>query len=197
MNKLEATGLICAVLIFVTPAIAAEDTDKAISADHVVPASMPETPLADILESVGKKTGKKFLVDARVQPEVVVGQLKSNEVTYAVLLTILRNNDLAAASMGDIVNVVPTGMIRQYPLPVLYEDDDSFGDEEWVTRVIRLENAPAAQLVPIMRPLLPRAGHMAANPLSNTIIIVDRHANVRRVTEMIQKLDSLTPPQPD
>ena len=144
--------------------------------------------------TISKKSGKTFLVEARVPPEVVVGQVAVKDVTYPILLTILRNNDIAAAVSGDMVNLVPTRMIRQYPLPVLYEDNDSIADEEWVTRVIQLENAPAPQLVPIMRPLLPSAGHLAANPMSNTIIIVDRYANVRRVTEMILKLDSLTPP---
>ena len=108
----------------------------------------------------------------------------------------MRNNDLAAATIGEFVNIVPSGAIRQYPLPVLYADDDTIDDEEWVTRVIQLENLPASTLVPIMRPLLPRQGHMAASAMSNTILIVDRYANVQRVTEMILRLDALTASQP-
>ncbi|MFQ5983503.1 MAG: secretin N-terminal domain-containing protein [Woeseiaceae bacterium] len=156
---------------------------------------MPTTPLVDFLDSVSKKSGKKFLIDHHVQAEVVVGQLDPKEVTYSSLLVILRNNGLAAVSIGEIVNIVPAGIVRQYPLPVLFEDDNSIDNEEWVTRVIQLENSPAPQLVPIMRPLLPRAGHMAANAMSNSILIVDRYANVKRVTEMIRRMDTLTPSQ--
>ena len=102
----------------------------------------------------------------------------------------MRSNDLAAATIGEFVNIVPSGAIRQYPLPVLYEDDDKshFLD--------RMDDFFNILLVPSMRPLLPRQGHMAVNAMSNTILIVDRYANVQRVTEMILRLDALTPSQP-
>lgn len=158
-------------------------------------ASLPTTPLADVLDGVSKNSGKKFLVDARAPRGVVVGQLDPKEVTYSSLLSILRNNDLAAVTIGDFVNIVAGRSIRQYPLPIVNEDDDSIDGEEWVTRVIYLKNAPAATFVPIMRPLLPQAGHLAAYPASNTILIVDRYANVKRVTEMILAMDASTPRQ--
>ena len=122
-------GLVLAlkVLLIDTPIIAGEkpvqpNTSK--SRDHAVAVSLLTTPLAGIVDSVCKKSGKQFLIDHRVQPEVVVGQLRSKDVTYSSLLIILRNNDLAAATIGEFVNIVPSGAIRQYPLPVLYEDDD-------------------------------------------------------------------------
>ena len=127
MNIVCAMGLALTFLLIATPIIAAEKLDQPNtpkSPDHAVAVSMPTTPLADVLDSVSKKSGKQFLIDHRVQPEVVVGQLRSKDVTYSSLLIILRNNDLAAATIGEFVNIVPSGAIRQYPLPVLYEDDD-------------------------------------------------------------------------
>ncbi len=195
MTRMTVTGLVLIISVSVGSAFADEERDRARTAEHEMVASMPKSSLADILEGVSKKTGRSFLVNAHVHPEIVVGQISPKDITYRVLLTILTNNGLATFKAGDLVNIVPTHMIRQYPLPVLYGDDDSIADDEWVTRVVELEHAPAGQLVPIMRPLLPQAGHLAANPASNTIIIVDRYGNVRRVTEMIMKLDSLTPPE--
>jgi general secretion pathway protein D len=182
-------GPALAFLLIATPIGAAEEKDQPDVA------SLPTTPLADILDAVSKNSGKKFLIDARAPRGVVVGQLSRKEVTYSSLLIILRNNDLAAVTIGDFVNIVAGRSIRQYPLPIVNEDDDSIDGEEWVTRVINLKNAQAAQMVPIMRPLLPQAGHLAANPPSNTIMIVDRYANVKRVTEMILAMDASTPPQ--
>jgi general secretion pathway protein D len=158
---------------------------------------MPTTSLADILDAVSKKSGKKFLVGHEVRPEVVTGQLGPKDLDYSSLLLVLRNNDLAAATVDGIVNIVSARIIRQYPLPILFEDDGSIDGEEWVTRVVHLENAFAPELIPIMRPLLPQAGHLAANPASNTILIVDRYDNVKRVTEMIFRMDSLTSDQPE
>ena len=64
--------------------------------------------------------------------------------------------------------------------------------DELVTRVIKVENVPAAQLVPILRPLVPQQGHLAAYPDSNMIVISDRGALTSRVWKKLsEKLTSL------
>ena len=152
-------------------------------------ASMPTTSLDDLLERVGRRSGKTFLADARVPPTVVVGQLQARDVTYDNLLTILGNNGLAAVGIDDVVNIVPVSVVRQHALPVL-GDDDTAVNQEWVTRIVELENVLARDVVPILRPLLPQAGHLAANNAANSILIVDRYSNVRRVTEIARRIDA-------
>ncbi len=155
--------------------------------------SLPTIDLADITEVVARRSGKNFLIYHRVDPEVVVGHRRPRDIDYPTLLTILRNNDLAAVSNGDNISIMPVQMVRQHALPIVHEDDDSIADDEWVTRVIILRNADSRQLVPIMRPLLPQAGHMSAHPGSRSILIADRYANVKRVTSMIRQIDAATP----
>ena len=52
-----------------------------------------------------------------------------------------------------------------------------------------MRNVSAAQLVPILRPLIPQYGHLAAYPASNMLIISDRAANVNRMMRIIQRID--------
>jgi len=61
--------------------------------------------------------------------------------------------------------------------------------EEVVTGVIPVHYASAAELVPILRPLLPQDSHMAATVGTNTLVVADSAANVRRMVEIIAKLD--------
>lgn len=193
MTRTNIIGLISTLVLLTAPSFAAGNDGNAAAEETEKAAAYPRIPLADILEIVSKRAAKTFLVDARVSPDVVVGQIKLRNSTYASLLSILRNNELAAVSIGGVTSIVPVAAIRQYALPLLFDDDDSILDEEWVTRVIHSQNAAAAaaMMVPIMRPLLPKQGHMAAHPTSNSIIIVARYANVRRITKMILELDSL------
>jgi general secretion pathway protein D len=184
------------ILLSARSVMAVENRDDPGLPTHAPPVSMPTVPLADILDAVSEKSGSKFLIDRRAQPELVIGRLRPQDVDYPALLVILRNNDLAAVTIGEFTNIVAGGDIRQYALPVLYEDDDRINGEEWVTRVIQLENAAAPSLVPVMRPLLPRAGHLAPIEESNTILIVDRYANVQRIVGMIRRMDVSTPPPP-
>ena len=55
--------------------------------------------------------------------------------------------------------------------------------------MVHLENVPAAQLVPILRPLVPQQGHLVAYPQSNVLIISDTAANVGRLASIIGRID--------
>lgn len=181
---------ICALVLLAMPAYAADKQAKNPLAEVTQKAVAKGVPLEDVLQAVSKSSGKVFLVDSQVGPTVVVGQPRVRDITYPMLLKVLRNNGLAAVSAPDATSIVLVNRIRQYPLPLLFDDDDTIDDEEWVTRVVQLENTNAAQMVPIMRPLLPQQGHMAAHVDSNTLTIVDRYANARRVVQMVLAIDA-------
>jgi general secretion pathway protein D len=145
---------------------------------------------------VAKKTGKKFVVDPRVHAEVsLVGQDPAS-VSYIDLLTILQMYGYVAAEFGGYVNVSPIANARQEPSPLL-TGKDSHPDAEVVTTVIKLKNVPAAQLVPIMRPLIPQYGHLAALPCSNRLILVDTFGNVKRLEAVIESMDVGEPYKPE
>jgi general secretion pathway protein D len=61
-----------------------------------------------------------------------------------------------------------------------------------VTRVIQVDNVAAAQLVPILRPLVPQQGHLAAYPETNVLIISDRAENVARLVDIIRRVDKVS-----
>ena len=52
-----------------------------------------------------------------------------------------------------------------------------------------MRNVSAAQLVPVLRPLIPQYGHLVAYPASNMLIISDRASNVSRMMRIIQRID--------
>ncbi len=145
-------------------------------------------PLSRLIATVAKKTGKKFVVDPHVQGDVeIVGQDTTN-ISYGDLLTILRIYADTAVEYGGYVNVVPDAVVRQLPLPQV-SGKETHPDAEFVSKVITVKSVPAAHLVPILRPLLPQAGHLVALPCANKLIIVDTFANVRRIQSIIDALD--------
>lgn len=153
---------------------------------------LPRVQLFDVLEAVSRRTDLEFLVDRRVDAEVVVGPVDAKKIDYKTLLLVLRNNRMAAVKIGGLVNIINVATVRQYPLPVIEKENDSIDDEEWVTMFIKLDNGDARQLIPILRPMLPQAGHMVGHTGSNTVTIVDRYGNVKRILELIRKIDALT-----
>ena len=157
----------------------------------------PTVELAELLGAVASKEDKTFLVDSRVPAEVVVGQVRTRDVSYAVLLTVLRNNGLAAVRAEDHISVIRVNTVRQHKLPLVMEDDDSIPDDEWVMRIFRPTNVSAPMLVPILRPLIVQAGHLAAVSGSNTLVIVAPYGTVKQLGELIRIFDANTKPEVD
>jgi general secretion pathway protein D len=83
--------------------------------------------------------------------------------------------------------------VRFYPTPFANTDDPNVPADEWRTRVVQVTNVEAAQFVPILRPLLPVSAHLAAFPGSNQLVIMDRYANLKRITEIVRALDKPPP----
>jgi len=181
--------LVACLLIVAIPVVVADEEKAPVAPCECSPATLPTVALDDLLESVSRKSNKEFLVDSRTPAEVVVGKIDWRDVTYLLLHTVLRNNELAAVTVHGVVNVVPVGAIRRYPLPMLYEDDETIADDEWVTRIMRPKKAAANMMVPILRPLLPQQGFLSAHPQSNTLMAVARYANARRIAEMVHEMD--------
>ncbi len=91
---------------------------------------------------------------------------------------------------GEVVKILPDANARQIPgldLP----DHVSATSDEIVTQVIDVKNVNAAQLVPILRPMIPQYGHLAAYPASNILIISDRASNVNRMIRIIRRIDQV------
>jgi general secretion pathway protein D len=149
---------------------------------------LPMTPLAALVERVARSSNKQFLIDLRARPQVYMSGIRPEDVTYPVLLSILRANYLAAVTIEGRVNIVPIEDVRSYPLPLVQQDDRNIAADEWVTRIVTLDAIEAAQLVPILRPMLPQFAHLSALP-PKKLIIVDRYANVQRMMAVIKSLD--------
>jgi general secretion pathway protein D len=147
-----------------------------------------DADIRQIIEAVGEVTGKNFIVDPRVNFKVTMlsSTPMSPDAFYEAFLSILQVNSTVAMENGDIVKIVPDASARQYPGPV---STTSAASDDVVTQVVQVQNVGAAQLVPILRPLIPQYGHLAAHPGSNMLIISDRAANVDRMMRIIRRID--------
>ncbi|HZO23187.1 MAG TPA: type II secretion system secretin GspD, partial [Steroidobacteraceae bacterium] len=151
-----------------------------------------DADITQITEAVGAATGKTFIIDPRVRAQVTM--LSSTPMTpaafYQAYLAILQVHGFIAVQNGDIVKVLPDANARQVPSVDLPSHVSSTSDEI-VTQVIDVKNVSAAQLVPILRPLIPQYGQLAAYPAGNILIISDRANNVDRITRIVRRIDQV------
>ena len=147
-----------------------------------------EADIRQIIEAVGEVTGRNFIIDPRVNADVTMlsSTPMSADAFYEAFLSILEVYGFIAMETGDVTKILPNASARQYPG---FLGTDGAGADDIVTQVIQVQNVGAAQLVPILRPLIPQYGHLAAHPGSNMLIISDRALNVERMMRIIRRID--------
>ena len=147
-----------------------------------------DADIRQIVEAVGAVTGRNFILDPRINAKVTMlsSTPMSPDAFYEAFLSILQVHGYVAVTTGDVIKIIPDASARQYPG---YLSTSGAGADDIVTQVIQVQNVGAAQLVPILRPLIPQYGHLAAHPGSNMLIISDRTGNVNRMMTIIRRID--------
>ncbi|NOR42791.1 MAG: type II secretion system secretin GspD, partial [Gammaproteobacteria bacterium] len=152
--------------------------------------NLKDADIRALISTVSKFTGKNFIIDPRVKAKVTVisANTLSPEEVYEVFLSVLQVHGYAAVPTGSVIKIVPAVNAKQGPLP-LSTSNDSYPADELITKIVRLDHVPASQLVPILRPLVPQQGHLAAYNPTNTLIITDHAGNIKRLLKIIAGVD--------
>jgi general secretion pathway protein D len=132
-----------------------------------------------VVEQVQQVIGRPIIIDPRVRAQVTIlsNAPMTADAFYQTFLAALEVHGFIPLESGNAIMIVPDANAR-------------FGSgEDFVTQAIVLDNVGAQQLVPILRPILPQAAHLAGHQPSNALIIADRPQNIRRVTELVRRLD--------
>lgn len=162
----------------------------AIADDASVTLNLKDADINALITTVSEVTGKNFIVDPRVKGKVTVVSSSPMDpaAVYQTFLSVLQVHGFAAIPSGSVVKIIPETDARQEATPL--SSGAGVPRDDVVTRVFTLHSASAAQLVPILRPLVPQWGQLAAYAPGNMLIIADRAANVRRLAGIISELDT-------
>jgi general secretion pathway protein D len=193
-----ATLAVCAL------AAAQQQSSQRVTASGEQAATQRITPnfkdadITQIIEAVSMATGKNFIIDPRVRAQVTM--LSSTPMTpdqfYQAFLAILQVHGFIAVPAGNVIKIVPDANMRQYPADDLPNHVSSTSDE-LVTQVLAVKNVGAAQLVPVLRPLMPQNAQLSAVTGANILIISDRASNVNRMMRIIARIDEVGNPDID
>jgi general secretion pathway protein D len=151
-----------------------------------------DADITQIIEAVGMATGKNFIIDPRVRAQVTMlsSTPMSPDQFYQAFLAILQVHGFVAIPAGNVVKIVPDANMRQYAADDLPDRISSTSDE-MVTQVLAVKNVNAAQLVPVLRPLMPQNAQLSAVTGANILILSDRASNVNRMMRIIARIDQV------
>ncbi|MBN8815004.1 MAG: type II secretion system secretin GspD [Sphingomonas sp.] len=142
------------------------------------------------IADAARVTGRVFIIDSRVQGKVTVVSERalSRSEYFELFLSTLRANGFVA---------VPTtnGAFRIQPLDGAATQPGRVGSaganrNQFVTEIVRLRSIDATQAIDSVRSLVSPQGSVTANRGSNAVVVVDFADNVRRVREVLRRLDT-------
>ncbi|HRD67544.1 MAG TPA: type II secretion system secretin GspD [Candidatus Competibacter sp.] len=152
--------------------------------------NLKDADINALVESMSVLTGKNFIVDPRVKGRVTIISSKpmDEKELYEVFLAVLGVHGFAAVPGDNVIKIVPAAGAKQESIPTI-DRQRGVDPDQIVTRIIQVQNVSAAQIVPILRPLIPPQGHLAAYTPTNVLIISDSAANVERIASIIARVD--------
>jgi len=152
--------------------------------------NLQNADILSIINQVSLETGKNFVVDPRVSGKISLVSskpVKPNEI-YDIFLSVLELLGYSAIPSGHVVKIVPNMEGGEFATSVATAKKPGRHDEV-VVRIVPLERVSAAQLIPILRPLLPQWSNISAYTPGNVLVLIGRSANLERIMRVIHQID--------
>ena len=176
----------------VGPNVAA--TRPATSPSDKFTVNFKDAPLDSVLDYFSAIGGfsviKEGPVDGRVTLESK--QPVTRQEAVALLDAALKANGFAAIQLERTLKIMPRDKAKKNAIPVHFGADpaDVRNTDELITQVIPIKNVDANKLKEDLKPLIDsQQADVTANEASNTLIITDTSANIRRVATIIYAMD--------
>jgi general secretion pathway protein D len=153
--------------------------------------NLQDADILSVINEVSLETGKNFAVDPRVTGKISLissKPIQSKEV-YQIFLSVLELLGYSAIPSGNVIKIVPNIESSELATRVASKQSPGKGDEV-VVRIIPLENISATQIIPVLRPLLPQWSNVSVYTPGNVLILVGRAANLQRIVDIIQNIDT-------
>jgi general secretion pathway protein D len=151
--------------------------------------NLKDADISAFISQIADITGKSFVIDPRVKGKVTVvsTETMNTEAVYELFLSVLQVHGYAAVPAGDVIMVVQQNSVKQQGRDL--ETKFAEQSQEMITKVLVIKNTPALDLVPILRPLVAKYGHLAGVKSANALIISDHASNITRIEQIIERLD--------
>ena len=201
--------LICILFLLCPGPSGAQETDTEPESEETpAPTSVPKTEdmrneqglvevnftnveLADVVKTMAAMTGRNFILDDQAKGEITI--ISPTKVTpkeaYDIFLSALAVNGYTTVEVGKITRIVPLKDAEREPIPTRYKGIPADNDQ-MITQLVPLNNIAAEDVASSFSGLVGPDGEIIAYGSSNTVIISDFSANIRRLHRIITQLDT-------
>ena len=136
-------------------------------------------------------TGRNMVVDPRVKGtmSLMTERPVPPGVAFDQFLAALRLQGFTVVESAGLYKVVPEADAKLQGGSVTVGNGPRTGGNQVVTQIFRLNFENAANLVPVLRPLISPNNTINVNPGNNSLVITDYADNLQRLARIIASMD--------
>ena len=172
----------------------AQEATPETALDGKIRLNVREGSLDSVLEYLSETAGLAVIREVDVEGRVTVISRRPLSVGEAVALlnSVLKEKGYAAVRTGRTLKIVDLERAKQMNIPVRSGSDPQQIEptDQIITQVIPIRYADATKLREDLSPLIPEYAELTANASSNSLILTDTGANIRRICQIVQGVDT-------
>lgn len=163
--------------------------------DVKIKLNFQQTPLQAVLEYLSETAGLTVISDQPLMDgsmTVISRQPISLDEAVSLINSMLKEKGLTTVLRGKTLKVVTLEKAKLENLPVMSgRDPDAIAaGDDVVTYVVPVAHVTATALKENLQALVPEYASLEANEDGNALIITDTTANIKRLVEIVQALDT-------
>ena len=151
-----------------------------------------DADIQSVIGAFGHLLNRTFVIDQRVVGKITLETAKPIALSqaYDMLLSTLRLHGFAIVDSGSFAKVVPEADAKLQYGPVTVGEQTARGGDQIVTQIFRINYESAANLVPVLRPLITANNTITAYANNNSLVVTDYASNLQRIARIIATIDS-------
>lgn len=162
--------------------------DAGVAASDAVTLNFVNADIETVVHAIGELTGKNFILDPRVKGTVNIISARPvpRELAYQILLSSLRLQGFSAVEDRGVIKVLPEADAK---LHAGFGRGRAGDSDRLITQVFVLKNSNAAQLLPVLRPIISPNNTLSAFAQANALVVTDYAENLRRIDAIIASVE--------
>ncbi|OFZ17931.1 MAG: type II secretion system protein GspD [Bdellovibrionales bacterium GWB1_55_8] len=160
------------------------------SKEVVTDFNFPDADIMDIAKTLGKLTGKNFILDKDVKGRITI--ISNSAITvgdaWRAFLTALDINGFALIPSGKYIRIARQRDARDKQLKT-FTGDSAPDTDTLITRVFQLKYIDSQEVARTFRSFMPANSRIIPYEQTNTVIVTDTGSNINKLQRMLDILD--------
>jgi general secretion pathway protein D len=185
--------LLCIALLAASAARAQTISPENRMRDGRVNIDFQDAPLGDVIKLMSEISQRNFLYDeavARGTVTLISPEAVSVDEAYQVFESILQQKGFTTVEgPAGVTKIIPVRAAKESPIETVTGDQRAPNRDIYVTRLMSMSYVQAAAIAQAFRPLISKDANLIAYTPTNTLILTDTQANIRRMMTLLSQID--------